>query len=107
MALPLPKLTPERYLAIEREADYKSEYYNGEMFAMAGGTGKHADLSGCLNWIFRNRLAGRPCKVYTPICAYAPGTMAFIHTRTSASSAVNRSSALTGKIGRASCRERV
>ena len=51
MALPLPKLTPERYLAIEREADYKSEYYRGEMFAMAGGTGKHADLSGCLNRI--------------------------------------------------------
>jgi Uma2 family endonuclease len=30
-------LTPEEYLAIERKAEYKSEYFQGEMFAMAGG----------------------------------------------------------------------
>ena len=29
-------LTPEQYLEIERKAEFKSEYYNGEMFAMAG-----------------------------------------------------------------------
>jgi Uma2 family endonuclease len=29
-------ITPEQYLEIERAADYKSEYFNGEMFAMAG-----------------------------------------------------------------------
>ena len=29
-------LTPEEYLAIERKAEYKSEYFNGEMFAMSG-----------------------------------------------------------------------
>jgi hypothetical protein len=28
-----PLLTPEEYLRIEREAEYKSEYYQGEMFA--------------------------------------------------------------------------
>ena len=59
-----PKLTVEEYLAIEREAECKSEYYRGEMFAMAGGTGNHSDLAGCLNWALRNRLAGRACKVY-------------------------------------------
>ena len=32
-------LTPEEYLEIERLADYKSEYYQGEMFAMAGSSG--------------------------------------------------------------------
>src|SRR2546430_185269 len=29
-------LTPEQYLEIERAAGYKSEYFQGEMFAMAG-----------------------------------------------------------------------
>jgi hypothetical protein len=29
-------LTPEQYLAIEWAAPYKSEYFNGQMFAMAG-----------------------------------------------------------------------
>jgi hypothetical protein len=27
-------LTPEQYLEIERKAEYKSEYLNGEMFAI-------------------------------------------------------------------------
>jgi Uma2 family endonuclease len=35
---PPAKLTPEEYLAIERAAGYKSEYYDGEMFAMPGVT---------------------------------------------------------------------
>ena len=29
-------LTPEQYLEIERAAEFKSEYYGGEMFAMGG-----------------------------------------------------------------------
>jgi Uma2 family endonuclease len=33
---PTTYLTPEQYLEIERAAEYKSEYYDGEMFAMAG-----------------------------------------------------------------------
>jgi len=34
-------LTPEQYLEIERRAEYKSEYYRGEMFAMAGASWEH------------------------------------------------------------------
>ena len=33
--------TPEEYLAIEREAPYKSEYLYGEIFAMAGASRNH------------------------------------------------------------------
>jgi hypothetical protein len=29
------KLTPQEYLAIERAAEFKSEFFDGEMFAMA------------------------------------------------------------------------
>ena len=37
-------LTPEQYLEIEREAEYKSEYCRGEMFAMAGAREAHNRL---------------------------------------------------------------
>ena len=32
-------LTPQEYLALERKAEVRSEYYRGEMFAMAGAAG--------------------------------------------------------------------
>jgi Uma2 family endonuclease len=56
-------LTPEQYLEIERKAEYKSEYYRGEMFAMAGASLAH-------NWLVANligelhaALKGGPCGV--------------------------------------------
>jgi Uma2 family endonuclease len=33
--------TPEEYFAIEERAEYRSEYIDGEIFAMAGGTANH------------------------------------------------------------------
>jgi Uma2 family endonuclease len=34
-------LTPQQYLEIERKAEFKSEYYRGEMFAMSGAREAH------------------------------------------------------------------
>lgn len=65
MALPIPKLTVEQYLAIERQAEYKSEFYNGEMFAMAGGTRRHSLLQSRFIQLLGARLEGRDCDVYT------------------------------------------
>lgn len=39
--------TREEYLVLEEQADYKSEYYNGEIFAMAGGSFNHSVI--CFN----------------------------------------------------------
>ena len=39
----------EEYLEMERKAQYKSEYYNGEIFAMVGGTPEHSSI--CFNLI--------------------------------------------------------
>ena len=58
-------LTPEQYLAIEREAKYKSEYYQGEMFAMAGAGEAHNVLVGNLVTGLNNHLRSRPCRVYS------------------------------------------
>ena len=35
------RYTPEEYLALERQAQCKSEYYAGEIFAMAGASRWH------------------------------------------------------------------
>jgi len=64
MAVPLPKLTVEEYLGIERQAEYKSEFYRGEMFAMAGASPNHNELVGRLIGILFARLSGRGCKIY-------------------------------------------
>ena len=41
---PVVKLTEDEYLAIERAAEFKSEFIDGEMFAMSGGSPRHARL---------------------------------------------------------------
>jgi len=40
--------TPEEYLAIEEKAEYKSEYYKGEIFAMSGASINHNKIVGNL-----------------------------------------------------------
>ncbi|MBI3951849.1 MAG: Uma2 family endonuclease [Acidobacteria bacterium] len=63
-AQPKVRLTPEEYLAIERKAEYKSEYYAGEMFAMAGASEAHNLIVLNVSAELRAQLRKRPCKVY-------------------------------------------
>ena len=58
-------LTPEQYLEIERKAEFKSEYYNGEMFAMAGAKSSHNLIKTNLTREFSLQLRSRPCRVYS------------------------------------------
>jgi len=58
-------LTPEEYLEIERKAERKSEYYQGEMFLMAGGTTRHAWIISNLNYELVRQLRSGPCRVGT------------------------------------------
>ena len=60
---PLPYLTPEQYLEIDRAAALKSEYYNGEMFAMAGGSLAHAMLSAAVGAVIGSRLDRTKCSL--------------------------------------------
>ena len=64
VSLPKPYITPEEYLAHDRQAQVKSEYYAGQIIAFAGASKQH-------NLIVANVLAGihrqlvdRPCNVY-------------------------------------------
>ncbi len=56
-------VTPEEYLAAEREAEYKSEYYDGQVYAMSGGTRWHSVIGVNLSRELSTALKGR-CEVH-------------------------------------------
>jgi Uma2 family endonuclease len=51
--------TPEEYLELEKAADYKNEYIDGQIIPMAGGTVNHNRIAGnfyaVLNFAFRQQ----------------------------------------------------
>ena len=57
-------LTPAEYLAQERRAAFKSEFYQGETFAMAGASREHNLIVGNLVGEVRDQFKGRKCEVY-------------------------------------------
>lgn len=63
-SVPKRYLTSEEYLAKERRAEYKSEYFKGEMFAMSGASREHNLIAGNVNAEAHNQLRDRPCEVY-------------------------------------------
>ena len=62
---PKIRLTPEEYLAIERQAEYKSEYFNGEVFAMSGGSRQHNLITVNISSSLHAQIRTRPCNVYS------------------------------------------
>ncbi|MCA9797353.1 MAG: Uma2 family endonuclease [Candidatus Eremiobacteraeota bacterium] len=59
------RVTPEEYLTIERQASCRSEYVQGEMFAMAGGSLAHDRITSNLGGLLHALLRGGPCEVLT------------------------------------------
>ena len=63
-AIPKTKLTAAEYLAKERQAEFRSEFYRGEMFAMAGTSREHSLIVGNLVSALVTQFKGRNCEVY-------------------------------------------
>ena len=63
-SVPKRYLTSEEYLAKERKADDKSEYFQGETFAISGASREHNLIAGNINREAGNQLRNRPCEVY-------------------------------------------
>jgi len=61
---PQPRLTPQQYLAWERQQETRHEFFDGEIFAMTGASREHNLV--CLNTAasLHNQLRGKPCEVY-------------------------------------------
>jgi Uma2 family endonuclease len=58
-------LTPEEYLARERKAEFKSEYIDGVVYALAGGSPRHSLLAANIITSLSVQLRSRPCRVYS------------------------------------------
>lgn len=63
-SVPKTRMTSEQYLTQEREAEFRSEFYLGETFAMAGASRPHNLI--CTNLVRRlaEQFDHRDCEVY-------------------------------------------
>lgn len=59
-----PIISPEEYLAFERNAEFKHEYFDGQVYAMAGTSSRHNRI--CRNMIVEldRLLRGSSCEPY-------------------------------------------
>ena len=64
-ALPKRKYTIEEYVELIKTTEEKIEYFDGEIFSMAGGKFAHAEIASNVLTLLRNRLASRPCRAYS------------------------------------------
>lgn len=58
----VPYLTPQQYLEIERAAEFRSEYLDGTMYAMAGASRSHGRIVGNAFALLHQQLEGRDCE---------------------------------------------
>lgn len=59
------RYTAEEYLAIERAAEIKSEYIDGNIVAMSGATREHDRIKNDATTALNIQLMGKPCETFT------------------------------------------
>ncbi len=69
-------LTAAEYMEIESKAEYKSEFFYGEMYSMAGGSINHSSIGGNLYHTLRILLRGTGCMPYNSDTRIAVDTQA-------------------------------
>jgi Uma2 family endonuclease len=62
--VPTRRLTPQEYLALERNAECRNEYFAGELFAMAGASREHILIAGNVLTMCNLQFRGRECEAY-------------------------------------------
>jgi Uma2 family endonuclease len=63
-AIPKTKMTPQEYLDFERKSDVKHEYFDGEIFAMAGAKRRHNIIGWNFSGALWQKLKGKKCEGY-------------------------------------------
>ncbi len=61
---PKRKITVQEYLAQERKSPMKNQFFDGEVFAMAGGSDEHSLIAANISGEVRNALKGGRCNVF-------------------------------------------
>jgi Uma2 family endonuclease len=57
-----PRMTPEKYLQFDHDSDIKYEYFDGDVFAMTGGSLNHNQISINIASQLKSTLRGSPCR---------------------------------------------
>ncbi len=63
-ALPKPKYTLEEYIELEKSSEDRYEYFDGEIFAMAGSSLEHLRIGKNIARHLENKLEGKPCEAF-------------------------------------------
>src|SRR5215813_7515261 len=63
-AQPKRRYTLEEYLELDKNSDERLEYWDGEIFSMAGVSDEHDQIEGNLYLLLRLRLEGRKCRAF-------------------------------------------
>lgn len=63
-----PQLTPEEYFAWEEQQEQRHEYFDGEVFAMAGGTIPHGIIALNVATLLRSQVRSKGCLVLNSDC---------------------------------------
>ena len=61
-ALPKQKYTIEEYIELEKSSEERYEYFDGEVFAMAGGSLEHAIMATNISGAINNKLGEKKCR---------------------------------------------
>ena len=66
--------TPEEYLELERKSHYKSEYLDGQIYAMSGGSPEHSMITVNVSREVSLGLKGKPCMTFSNDTKVRTGT---------------------------------
>src|SRR2546423_5654025 len=61
---PCHRYTLEEYFALELSADEKYEYFDGEIFAMSGGSPAHEEIIGNIYAALKSRTREKGCRIF-------------------------------------------
>ena len=61
----LHRYTYAQYVALERESPTKHEFFDGEIYAMAGGSEDHSAIAAKVLSVLDSRIGERPCRAHT------------------------------------------
>ena len=79
---PLPAqtlFTPDEYITQERKALHKSEYLDGQIFAMSGASRAHSLITSNISNSLYNQLVGSDCEVHSSDMRVQPSPIAYFY----------------------------
>jgi Uma2 family endonuclease len=75
----VPRLSVEEYLAIDRAAGRRSEYYDGEIFPVIAASWEHGRIALNAAHLLFDRLRGRPCRAVDSSVRVRVGPTKFVY----------------------------